>query len=64
MTNVEVTDLQRVLITYGNDDESEIKKQQDSITDKACIYSEKCAARITPGNLDKEPCSGIGPCTK
>lgn len=39
-------DTDRILITYGNDTDNEIKTQMDSVTDDACIYSRKCPERI------------------
>lgn len=49
-------DLDRMLISYGPEKtESELKTQLDSVTDKACIYSEKCPER---GPAPKEDCVG------
>lgn len=42
----EFTDLDRILITYG--DEAGLAGQIASITDLACMYSEKCPERGTP----------------
>ena len=39
-------DTDRILITYGKDTDNEIKKQMDSVTDDACLYSRKCPERI------------------
>ena len=44
--NYEFTDLDRILITYG--DETGVTDQITSITDMACMYSEKCPERGTP----------------
>lgn len=44
----EFKDLDRILITYGNDDETTIQKQIASVTDKACIQSQKCPERGKP----------------
>lgn len=41
-------DLDRILITFGNSSEEEIQKQINSVSDTACIYSEKCPERGTP----------------
>ena len=35
-------DLDRILISYGNETTEEVKKQMDSVTSDACIYSQKC----------------------
>lgn len=36
-------DLDRILITYGDETESEISEQINSVTNLACIFSQKCA---------------------
>lgn len=38
----EIRDLDRILVTYGNSTESNIKKQIGSIGNNACIQSKKC----------------------
>jgi len=38
-------DLDRILLTYGNEGDSQIQEQMDSVTDEACIFSEKCPER-------------------
>jgi hypothetical protein len=48
-------DLDRILITYGNP-EDPISDQLSSVTDKACIQSEKCPERGKPS--DESTCSG------
>lgn len=40
--NWELRDLDKYLISYGNDNEANIKKQLSSVTNKACIDSKKC----------------------
>lgn len=49
----EFTDLDRILITYG--DETGIASQLTSISDNACLYSEKCPER---GKAPTENCVG------
>lgn len=44
--NYEFTDLDRILITYG--DETGVADQITSISDDACLYSEKCPERGKP----------------
>lgn len=44
--NYEFTDLDRILITYG--DMSGVADQITSVSDMACMYSEKCPERGTP----------------
>lgn len=60
MENYEFNDLDRILITYGNDSEEEIQKQLDSVTDKACIQSEKCPERGKPE--DESSCTASSDC--
>ena len=51
--NYEFTDLDRILITYG--DQTGVADQITSITDDACLYSEKCPER---GKAPTENCVG------
>lgn len=44
--NYEFTDLDKILITYGN--ETGVADQLTSVSDDACLYSEKCPERGTP----------------
>ncbi len=44
----EFNDLDHILITYGNDNESVITEQLNSVSDKACISSLKCPERGAP----------------
>lgn len=57
----EFRDLDRILITYGDKKENDIKKQMDSVTDKACIQSGKCPERGEPSDestcLTQEGCN-------
>lgn len=51
--NYEFTDLDRILITYG--DQTGVADQITSVTDIACLYSEKCPER---GKAPTENCVG------
>ena len=51
--NYEFTDLDRILIAYG--DETGVADQITSVTDLACMYSEKCPER---GKAPTENCVG------
>lgn len=51
----EMQDVDMILITYGAPDEGALKTQMDSVTDLACMYSEKCPERGKPPN---EKCAG------
>lgn len=56
-------DQDRILISYGNENDQALKQQIDSIPDDACIYSEKCPERGTPPT--EECVGGLGTgCTK
>lgn len=44
----EFTDLDRMLISFGNEDEAALQAQIASVSDEACIYSETCPERGTP----------------
>ena len=68
--NYEFKDLDRILISYGNDDQATIQKQIESVTDKACIQSQKCPERgkphnestcITGGTTDCLPATPLNP---
>ena len=56
--NYEFNDLDRILITYGSESAEQIKAQIESVTDEACIYSEKCLERGSPP--DESSCIGSG----
>ncbi len=58
----EITDLDRVLISYGAANDDELMKQYAEVATDACIPSERCKERI-PANEPKEPCTGAGACT-
>lgn len=45
--NYELNDLDRVLINYGPKNEN-LESKINSVTDQACMYSEKCPERGTP----------------
>jgi|GEM_PF-167791 len=45
--NYEFSDLDRILVSYGPKDEG-VSKQIESVTDTACMYSEKCPERGKP----------------
>lgn len=51
----EITDLDRLLISYGPLTDSDLPAQLKAVTDKACIYSEKCPER---GQPPTESCVG------
>ncbi len=44
----QIHDLDRILITYGSESEDAIAQQMASVSDTACIFSEKCPERGSP----------------
>lgn len=60
--NYQPQDIDRILITYGSETETQIKAQINAVSNLACIYSLKCPER---GKPPSEDCvGGIGtPCT-
>ena len=57
----DITDLDRVLISYGAESLEDVQKNQlPQVTDEACIPSERCPER---GSDPEEPCKGQGTCT-
>lgn len=56
----EFKDLDRMLITYGNDSQAMIAQQLASVTDRACIQSGLCPERGMPGN--ESSCTTLGGC--
>lgn len=48
-------DIDRILIIYGTQDQTAIDKELAAVSDKACIYSEKCPER---GKPPTESCVG------
>lgn len=64
MANVNVSDLSRVLFSYGPETVDQVMSQQwTQISDEACILSELCIARIDPAEPPEE-CQGAGQCAK
>ena len=57
----ELSDLDQILITYGNETDEEIQAQLDSVGDRACIQSEVCPERGKPS--DESSCLSSGDCT-
>lgn len=53
---MDISDLDRVLISFGSETEEQARKQYETVTDLACILSESCKSRIDP-NEPPEACS-------
>jgi hypothetical protein len=58
-----ITDLDRVLISYGPESDTQLQAQYSQVTDQACIPSERCKDRI-PAGEEPEPCTVTGGCLK
>lgn len=54
----EPQDLDRILLSYGNETDTAFVRQLESVADDACIYSEKCPERGTPPS--EECVGGLG----
>lgn len=49
-----ISDLDRVLVSFGDETEEEVLAQLDEVSDESCIPSGRCVER---GDPDEEPCS-------
>lgn len=56
LAEVSIGDLDRVLISFGTEDEATVQQQLSLTGDDACIPSERCPDRI-PKNEEPEPCT-------
>ena len=54
------SDLDRVLISYGDETNEQLLAQMARVNDTACIQSEKCPERGTPS--EESSCAGSGEC--
>ena len=62
ITFLEISDLQRVLISYGNPSQKELSQQLETVGNESCILSEFCLDRIPETDDYPEPCSGRSSC--
>ncbi len=64
MANVNISDLSRVVFSYGPETVADVLAQQwTKVSDEACIPSELCLDRLDP-NAPPEECQGQGVCSK
>lgn len=56
----ELSDLDQILISYGDENSEGIEAQLTSVSDRACIQSEKCPERGSP--TDESDCSASDDC--
>jgi len=62
ITFLEISDLQRVLISYGNPSPKELSRQLGIVGSESCILSELCLDRVPETDDYPEPCSGRSNC--
>lgn len=60
IAGMDISDLDRVLISYGDESLEDARAQFDTVSDQACIPSELCRDRLPPGGVEEEPCSKSG----
>ena len=58
----DITDIDRVLISYGSETDEELMAQFNLVGDDACIPSELCLDRVPAAGAAPEPCAGRGQC--
>ncbi len=61
VSNSRITDLDRVVISYGPETDEQVRALYDRVGDDACIVSGRCLER---GKAENEPCTGVGTCGK
>ena len=54
----DITDIDRALISFGDESDEELRQQYAQVTDEACILSGLCVERIPEGGLPPEACGG------
>jgi hypothetical protein len=59
-----ITDLDRVLISYGSETDAQLQAQYAQVTDQACIPSERCKDRIPPDEPPEECSLSDDSCVK
>ena len=62
IANTFISDIDRVVLSYGDESEEEVLAQVAQVSNEACIVSERCFDRIPPGGNPTEPCTGRGTC--
>lgn len=54
----DITDIDRALISFGDESDEELWQQYAEVTDEACILSGLCEERVPEGGLPPEACGG------
>ena len=62
MGDYEFSDLDKILITFGNEIQDQIQEQMESVTEKSCIQSGKCPEKGPPAN--ESGCTTLGGCVE
>jgi hypothetical protein len=60
---MDISDLDRVLISFGSESEEQAREQFETVTDLACILSESCKSRIDPNEPPEECSKSSNSCT-
>lgn len=55
----DITNIDRVLITYGDESDEVLMERFAEVTDEACILSGLCKEREPEGGVDPEDCGGV-----
>lgn len=55
----DITDIDRVLISYGDESDEELMQRFAEVTDEACILSGLCEERVPEGGIADDACSGV-----
>tara|TARA_B100001123_G_C15318632_1_gene1027112 strand:+ start:1517 stop:1975 length:459 start_codon:yes stop_codon:yes gene_type:complete len=58
----DITDIDRALISFGDESAQELMEQYKGVSNEACIVSLLCEKRLPPGGIEDEPCTGRSEC--
>ena len=54
----DITNIDRLLISFGSESDEELMQRWAEVKDEACILSRLCEERIPEGGLPPEACGG------
>ncbi len=55
----DITNIDRVLISFGNESDEELLQRFAEVTTEACILSGLCEERVPPEGIPEEACGGV-----
>jgi methionine synthase II (cobalamin-independent) len=55
----DITNIDRVLISFGNESDEELMQRFAEVTSEACILSGLCDERVPEGGIPDEACGGV-----